>query len=368
MQKKLIALAITAAFASAPAFADTNVYGRFDVGYGSVSNTNTTTTGVSSKTGESGTAFSQNNTSMFGVKSVVDVNNGMKITSQLEMGLSSNPGSDANFNGGVIKTGTTGHAGFAPNTTIGVDRVLTVGLDLGEGTTLTAGKMSSPLRGIVYHDDSIYGANLVGNLVTMDSAVTARTTALVAAHNFGAVTGTFGVLSNTTTADGNVDNKNGNGFEATAAYKQDALWVSGGYRSLKSTTGTITTLTDVTGKVMILAAAYDLGMAKIDGQFVTAKSDDALNAGSSTKQTYETVRVSAPFTSDLVAYAEMSFGKHQTAPGNEPKMNGFGVGAQYHLSKNDFLYAHIGTAKQDNTLVSAGSKVDQVAFGLLTKF
>jgi predicted porin len=363
MQKKLIALAITAAFASAPAFADTNVYGRFDAGYGSVSNTNTTTAGVSSKTGQSGTAFSQNNTSMFGVKSVVDVSNGMKITSQLEMGLSSNPGSDAQFNKPTVAGGAAA-PGFVPNSTIGVDRILTVGLDLGEGTTLTAGKMSSPLRGIVYHDDSIYGANLVGNLVTMDSAVTARTTALVAAHNFGAVTGTFGVLSNTTTADGTPDIKNGNGFEATAVYNQDALWVSGGYRSLKSTTLT----TDVTGKVMILAAAYDIGMAKIDGQFVTAKSDNALNAAASTKQTYETVRVSAPFTSAVVVYAEMSFGKNQTAPGNQPKMNGFGVGAQYHLSKNDFLYAHIGTAKQDNTLVSAGSKVDQVAFGLLTKF
>ena len=221
MQKKLIALAITAAFASAPAFADTSVYGLIDSGFGTVSNTDNTVAGAGKKTGQSGVSFSANHTSKVGVKSTEDMGNGMKATFQLEMGLSSNPASEANFGTAGIKTGASANSGFQPNATISPDRIMAVDLNLGQGTDLIAGRVSSPLRGIVYGNDAQYGANLVGNLVTMDATLTARAVALAAVHNFGVVTGSLAVLDNTTTADGTPDVKNGNGFEATGVYSQD---------------------------------------------------------------------------------------------------------------------------------------------------
>jgi predicted porin len=363
MQKKLIALAIAAAF-SAPAFADTNVYGLVDAGYGSASNTNA---GV--KTTESGTAFSQHHTSKVGVKSTEDLSGGMKAIFQLEMGLSSNPFADTQWQSGTaIAVGK----GFAPNTTIGVDRVLTAGLDFGQGTTLTAGKMSTPLRNIVYTNGATFGDNLIGNLVTMDSSLIARATAISAAHNFGVVTGSLTLLNNTTQRDGTTDVKHDNGFEATAVYKQDALSVAGGYRSTKNNSltaiGTANPASnEVTTKDLILAANYDLGMAQLYGQFANVKVDQSAVTTTS-KKTYETLGVNVPFTPTLAGYVELSTGKNDMGGGVDPKMNAYGVGVKYDLSKATFAYGHFGSAKQDQKLTSAESKVEQVAFGLVHSF
>jgi len=358
MQKKLIALAITAAF-SAPAFADTAAYGTVDVGYGSISNT--ATNGV--KTGESGIAYSQNQTSRIGIKSTEDLGNGMKASYQLEMGVTSNPASDANFGGNGIKTN---HTGFTRNASIGPDRVFTVGLDLGQGTSFAAGRVSSPLRGIVYGNDAMYGSNLIGNLVTMDPSTTARATVIIAAHNFGAVTGTLALLSNTTTKDGEVDNKNGNGFEATAVFKQDMLSVSGGYRSLKTTIGAVTTTSDATNKVLVLAANYDLGMAKLYGQYAQVKDEDTVLA-TSTKNTYESFGVNVPVTSEFAAYVELSTGKADDGT-NNPKLSAYAVGAKYDLSKHTYAYGHYGTAKVDAYAAVGENKADQIAFGMVHTF
>lgn len=361
MQKKLIALAITAAFASAPAFADTQVYGLIDSGFGSVSNTATTTGGVSTKTGESGVSFSANQTSKVGVKSTEDLGNGMKGIYQLEMGLSSNPASDAAFGSaaGVKKDGT----GFAPNATISPDRIMTAGLDFGQGTVLTVGRMSSPFRGIVYGNDAFYGSNLVGNLVTMDSALTSRVIAANVDQKIGAVKASVALLDDTRTADNTADVKVKNGFELTAVYNQDALSVSGGYRNTKTTLNGTTVIPEATTKEMILAANYDFGMAKLYGQFAQVKVD----ATGSTKKTYETLGVNVPFTSTLAGYVQTSFGKNDTGI-DSPKMSAYAVGGKYSMSKDTWAYADVGSAKSDQTSLTAGSKVDQVAVGLVHSF
>ncbi|MGA7596167.1 MAG: porin [Gallionella sp.] len=362
MQKKLIALAI-ASVISAPAFADTQVYGLIDAGFGSVTNTPTAAGGASgTKTGESGIAFSQNQTSKVGVKSTEDLSNGMKASYILEMGLSSNPASDAQF--GKTSIGAT-HNGFTPNATIGPDRILAVDLNLGEGTDLIAGKVSSPLRGIVYGNDAMYGANLVGNLVTMDGSLTARAVAAAAVHNFGAVTASLAFLDDTVTTDGAADQKYGNGYEATAVYNQDALSVSAGYRDLKLATNGAPG-TDIDNKVTILAANYNFGVAKVYGQYATVQQDDAI-AATTDKKTYETFGVNMPFTPVFAGYVELGTGKHDTGT-DSPKLSAYAVGVKYDMSKATWAYAHVGSAKQDNTALVAGSKVDQYAFGLVHSF
>ena len=377
MQKKLIALAITAAI-SAPAFADTTVYGLIDAGFGSVTNTPTKAGGANGvKTGESGIAFSQNQTSKVGVKSTEDLSNGMKATYLLEIGLSSNPASDAQFGKGSIGSS---HSGFTPNATIGPDRFMAVDLNLGEGTDLWAGKVSSPLRGIVYGNDAMYGANLVGNLVTMDSSLTARAVAAAAVHNFGSVTASLAFLDDTVTTDGSADQKFGNGFEATAVYNQDALSVSAGYRDLKLATNAVALVTavpgnagtaaaaatDIDNKVMILAANYNFGVAKVYGQYASVQQNDSV-ANSTDKKTYETVGVNMPFTPVLAGYVQLGTGKHDTGT-DSPKLSAYALGVKYDMSKSTWAYAHVGSAKQDNIALVAGSKVDQYALGLVHSF
>ncbi|HEY8888295.1 MAG TPA: porin [Gallionella sp.] len=368
MQKKLIALAITAAF-SAPAFADTTVYGVVDTGFGTVSNTHTTTAGVSTKTGLQTINFSQLWTTRFGIKNTEDLNNGMKLTSIVETNIAAkNPMNDSNFGGAAV---TAPGVSTGPTATTLGDRILDLALDLGQGTTILVGKMSSPLRNIAYGYDAFYGSNLVGNLVTMDGSLTARAVAAGVAQNFGAVTATLAVLDNTSTKDGTPDIKYGNGFEATATFKQNALAVSAGYRSTKATTnGTtlpIATNSDTTTKDLILGASFDFGMAKLYGQFATVKVDQSVAPTTTDKKTYETLGVNVPFTPVLAGYVQTSFGKHDTGT-DSPKMTAFAVGAKYDFSKNTSAYADVGSAKSDQTALTAGSKVEQIAIGLVHSF
>jgi predicted porin len=83
MQKKLIALAITAAF-SAPAFADTTVYGIVDLAVANTSKTN-----MKSDLNVISGGLS---TSRLGVKATEDLDNGMKVIGVLEFKLDPSDG------------------------------------------------------------------------------------------------------------------------------------------------------------------------------------------------------------------------------------------------------------------------------------
>jgi predicted porin len=361
MQKKLIALAITAVF-SAPAFADTNVYGLIDAGYDSTATTDqsgTATNGDKSTT--SGIAFSKNQTTRIGVKSTEDLSGGMKAGFQMEMGLGGTS---------VQNSSTTG--------VLTVDRVLAASLDFGQGTTLTAGKMSSPFRGIVYGNDAMYGANSVGNLLTNGEAIipaaafntkaglNQRITGVNVSHNFGAVTASAALINNTSKTEGTTptEAQAGNGVEVTAVFKQDMLSVSGGYRTQKTTAGsTATPTTDNTDKMMVLAASFDFGMAKVYGEYGSHDSSDNTAGANSTKVTMESVGVNVPFTPELAGYVQLGTGKVDAGGSTNPKLSATAVGVHYSMSKNTFGYVTYGTQKLDTV-----AKVDQFGFGLVHSF
>jgi predicted porin len=395
MQKKLIVLAI-AAMASTSAFADsvTTVYGVIDAGYGTVSNTSTNKstaiTADPAKTTQSGTAFSQNQTSRVGVKSVEDLGGGMKAVYQLEIGLSSNPASDAAFGSTSIGTSSSG---FVQNSTISPDRVMSAALDFGQGTTVVAGRVSSPLRGISYGYDADYGSNFVGNLVTSDADLITRANALAVVQAFGPVTATAAMLQNTTktqtagaTSTAGADVLGGNGYEVTATFKQAALSVAAGYRDLEATTvnatsGTLNSIlagqtsSDVHTKVMILAASYDLGVAKVYGQYATVDKSEGIATATTTagKNTYESFGVNVPITPTLAGFIELSAGKNARAANNATysdsrNLSAYAIGAVYTFSKTTSVYADIGSEKLSNSINQAGSQVDQIALGILKSF
>jgi len=346
MQKKLIALAITAAFASAPAFADVTVYGKLDAGLGNMSTNSISTAGADGpKTSTTAIQFSQFYSSRIGVKGTENLGNGMSVTSLVETGIST----------GVTSVG---------------DREMNLALGLGEGTTIKGGYGTTTLRNIAYGYDAIYGSNLIGNLLNdtkhkngLSSELTKRSVYVEAGHKFGAVTATADVMVNNTSID-NVtpDTKTGTGFELGAVYNQDALSVAGAYRNTKDSTPV--TPSDKTNKAFILGASYDFGVAMVKAQYANVTVDDNL-ASTSVKNNGESIGVDVPFTSAVTGFAQASFAKDTTT---DQKSTGYAVGVKYDMSKNTFAYADIGGTKFDGNVNAAGNKASQYTIGMVQSF
>lgn len=391
MQKKLIALAITAAF-SAPAFADVSVYGVLDAGYGDTSKTLTAAPGgaaVPGKTGQTAIAFSQASSSRLGFLATEALDGGMTATVKVETGISSNPLA------GVVQTGTATPtipgAGTTANpagtngttldaTTLG-SRELNVTLAFGQGTDIKAGYGSTPVRDITFAYDSALGGNLVGNLITNDvGTANNRATSIDVRHQFGPLKATVGFMANTDHTDGRTDTKKGNGYQLAAQYGKDALSIAGAYQSAESNAvagvAPFAATADVTTKTAIIGASYDLGVAKITAQYANIKTSDAVTAtaaGTGTRS-MENIGVSAPF-GKITAFAQVSAGsQNQIATGattsSSRNLSGYTVGAKYNLSKTTWAYASFGSTKLNTGTIAAetGIKADQYAIGLVKSF
>jgi predicted porin len=345
MQKKLIALAITAAFASAPAFADVSVYGKLDAGLGSNTLNAITTAGADGpKTTTTAIAFSQFFSSRLGFKAKEALSNGMSVSALVETGI-----------GGATTLGS---------------REENLTLDFGQGTTVKGGFGTTTMRNIVYSYDGIYGANIIGNLLNdtknknaLSTELTKRSTSVELGQNFGAVKATLNVMLNNTTLDGSTpDTKVGSGFELGATYGQDALSLAGAYRDTKDSSPAGPS--DNTNKAFILGAAYDFGVVSVKGTYANVTVDDNL-AGTSVKNNGETIGAYLPISSALTGFGNLSFAKNTTT---DQKSTGYALGVKYDMSKNTFGYAELGATKLDNSAAVAGQKATQFSLGLVQSF
>jgi predicted porin len=393
MQKKIIALAIAAAF-SAPAFADstTTVYGVLDAGYGDVSKTVTNNAGVTtSKNGQTAIAFSQATSSRLGFLNKEDLGNGMTMALKVETGIGSNPASAAKY-GTTTAVGTSGTTIDA--TSLG-NRELNLLLSLGEGTSIKAGYGSTPVRDFTFAYDAALGGNLVGNMVTMDSATGSnRATSVDVIHQFGPVKGTVGVLRNTDHTEGKTDTQNANGYQLAVQYAQDALSVAFAYQSAKTATPAVAAVasnttvtpivlgsntvvaTEVTTKVGLLAATYDFGVAKAFGEYANVKIDDAVTpaATGTGKRSFGSLGVDVPFGA-VMGFAQVSFGSQNqvttaNTASNSRSTSGYTVGAKYTVTKTTWAYASLGETKLKEAAGAAdkGIKISQYALGLVHTF
>ncbi|MGC2167077.1 MAG: porin, partial [Gallionella sp.] len=146
---------------------------------------------------------------------------------------------------------------------------------------------------------------------------------------------------------------------------KDALSVAAGYRKLTSTTlntsGTALA-TDNSNKSMILAGSYDLGMAKLYGQYASDTTDETVGA-TSVKNTYQTAGVNVPVSAELALYVELGAGKHDTGATTSPKYSASAIGAKYSLSKTSSVYFNYGQSKLDTV-----TKTTQTSVGLQHSF
>jgi len=382
MQKKIIALAIAAAF-SAPAFADTTVYGVLDVGYANTAKTVETST-TSVKSANAAFAYNTQASSRLGFQATQDLGDGMKAMVKVETGIGSNQMAASTQNAAKTAIATNGLTIDA--TTLG-SRELWTALMFG-GTTIKAGYGSTLVRDISLGYDAAPGGNLVGNALNNDATLSSnRVVGATVAQNFGAITGTVMVSTNTNTTDGVNDVKSNSGYLLGLQFNQGPISAGFAYQSLKNatnavayaapTTGngttTVSTLgtaavaaTDTTQKITILAGSYDLGVAKLFAEYANVKKDDNITAASSTKKTYESIGADFPITTAAMVFVQLSNGKVDSTVSQNVK--GYTLGGKYNFSKTSYAYASVGENKLDQTGAVTGDKVDQYTIGLVHIF
>ena len=246
MQKKIIALAVAAAF-SAPAFADTTVYGVIDAAI-----TNTSQTNMKSRMDVTSGGLS---TSRLGVKAVQDLDNGMKVVGVLEYKL------DVANNASLVSARQQMLALAGDFGTVAAGYLQTTGYDFSNTFNPFAGSAVDPYS----------SANPTSFITTGSRAPHA---AAYISPNMGGVT----VALNHTFNYANVG-LTANGDTTTAGNTTSANLLSVNYAAGPLAVGGVYvgTSNDGTGyeKVteMSVGASYDLGAVKLLGSYLTHKKD-----------------------------------------------------------------------------------------------
>lgn len=381
MQKKLIALAVAAAF-SAPAFADTTVYGILDVGYQNTAKTLETTTS-SVKSGYAAFAYSTMTSSRLGFLNTEDLGDGMKSMVKIETGIGSN------IMAGVAQTGTkaVSNKGLTIDATSLGNRELWAALVLAQGTTIKAGYGSTLVRDISLGYDAAPGGNLVGNVLNNDAVLSSnRVVGATVSQGFGPVTASVQLSKNSNFKDNTADVQSNNGYLVGLQYAQGPISAGFAYQSLKNATNAVAAVpsdttvtpivlgsaavpaTDTTQKIAIVGGSYDLQVAKLFAEYASIKNDDNLNSAASSKKTYESIGVDVPFSSAAMAFVQLSHGTVDASTAVSQSISGYTVGGKYIMSKATYGYLSIGNTKLDQSGTATGIKVDQYVLGLVHTF
>lgn len=257
MQKKIIALAVAAAF-SAPAFADVNMYGIADGAVARVSNTGQKSDMIAVSGGLSG--------SRFGIKAVEELDGGMKAVAVLEYAL------DTQVNQGV-GTVSTSAAGAARQQmlalagdfgTVATGYLQTTAYDFGMKFEPAGGSSVSALQNMTTGNAQF----LIG---AKAGASRAQRALAYISPDMGGVTVALN-YSTSLVGMGNVTlAETAAGVKKTATllsvnYGAGPLAVGGVYAKVAAPVST----GDQTE--MALGASYDLGVAKLMGTYQTTKS------------------------------------------------------------------------------------------------
>lgn len=352
MQKKLIALAIAAAF-SAPAFADTSIYGIVDAAI-----VNTTATNMKSRLDVISGGLS---TSRLGVKSVQDLDNGMKAVAVLEYALDVANNETVGTSAGSMKARQQMMALAGDFGTVAGGYLQTAGYDFSVKYNPFAGSAVDPYS---YANPTSFittGSRAPHAAAYISPSMGGVTVAINHTFNYANI-GLTG--SNDSTIAGNATSAN----LVSVNYDGGPLSVGGVY---------VGTSNDGTGyeKVteMGVGASYDFGVAKVMGDYLTHKMDanaTTLAGNSSAANTNKLINVSvvAPVgPGALVAgYAKNTIDSTAAADNK----SAFTVAYLHNLSKNVTAYGAIEQAKADVTAagVTTSNTTTALAVGVRQKF
>jgi len=321
MQKKIIALAIAAAF-SAPAFADVTVYGIVDAAVANVSNS-----GQKSQVQAVSGGLS---TSRLGVVTVEDVGDGVKVIAKLEYGLDSETSSTI----GAARQQLLGVAGSFG--TVATGYLQTAGYDWAVKYDPTAGSTVSPLQNMTTGNAQF----LIGTKAT---ATRAQRALAYISPDLGGVTvalnyvTAFVGLGNLTVANTAAD-VNITATVLSVNYAAGPLSVGGVYASTSHPAATSTT----DEKEYALGASYDLGVAKLFTTYQSTKNNTAGTAGNSNKLYSLSGVIPAGPGAVAVSYAKAKIGT--AAVGTDANGASYTLAYLYGLSKTSTIYGAFSKA------------------------
>jgi predicted porin len=251
MQKKIIALAVVAAF-STPAFADVGFYGIVDAAVANIS-----ASGQKSDLIATSGAASQ---SRLGVKATEDIGNGLTAVAVLEYGLDSQD-----------------------STTIGSARQKMLAVAGSFGTVAT-GYLQTAAYDFLAKYDPIYGSGssahsivAAGHLVGSGAQRAQRAVAYISPNINGMVFAAnyataLASVGNLTAASGATAGLKSSAVILSANYAVDALSVGAVYAKTANDNTTGTAASIATTSEFAIGGSYDLGVAKLMGTYQSSKT------------------------------------------------------------------------------------------------
>lgn len=353
MQKKIIALAVAAAF-SAPAFADVTPYGIVDAAIANISAKGQKSDFLAVSGGASA--------SRIGAKVTEDLGDGLTAVAVLEYGLDTEVGTG-------LSTATARQqmlalaGGFG---TVATGYLQTTGYDFAGKFDPIAGSSVSPLQSVTKGNGFLIG--YVAGAARAQRAIAYISPDMsgftVAVNYATALVG----LGNLTLAD-----------TATTGLKTTAYLLSGTYAAGPLTAGVVYAGTGnastgaATTKEFALGGSYDLGVAKLMGTYQSSKASTATKSN-----TAVSLSGVVPIGTNALA---VTYAKNSMATANT-NGSGLTVGYLYTLSKTTTAYAAFSTVSNgsatnaysvDNNAVAggtltAGGSSSLIAVGLRKKF
>lgn len=330
MQKKIIALAIAAAF-SAPAMADVTMYGIVDAAVVNVSGSGTKSDFLAYSGGLSG--------SRLGAKGAEDLDNGMKAVVVLEYALDTQK---ADGIGNARQEMLAVAGGFG---TVATGFLQTTGYDWAVKFDPTSGSAVSPLQNVTKNRFLIGTAALAARAPRAIAYISPDMGGVTVAFNH---TTSFQLTTPAIGTDlGNLTNATGAANTATTANLLSATYT--GVEKLvvgavyAATSGTSASL-GVNVTDMALGASYDLGMVKLMGTYQTSKTS-AANAQTDKAMSFTAVAPVGPGAA-VFTYAKNTIAS-TTGVGGADNGNGMTLAWLQGLSKTTTLYAAYSKMNQD---------------------
>jgi predicted porin len=331
MQKKLIALAVVAAF-SAPAFADTSLYGTVDAVVANVSADGQKSDLLAASGGLS--------PSRFGVKSVEDLNNGMKAVVVLEYGLDPQTNTTIGVASPTASVGARQQmlalaGGFG---TVATGYLQTTGYDWAVKFDPTAESLVSPLQSMNQNDHLVGATAIAARAPRALAYISPNMSGVTVAVNY--TTSFDNPLGNLTLPSGANTGLKTTAYLVGVNYDWNALSVGGVYAATNNQSTGIAKLSEYA-----LGASYDFTVVKLFGTYQSIKSDAA---GASANKAMS-VSVVAPVGPGAIAasYARSTIG-------GGTNVNGSGETVAYLQGLSKTTTAYVALERVTNG--SAGSQ------------
>ena len=361
MKKSLIALAVLAASGAAMAQSSVTIYGLVDAYVGQTSRevTSSIPASRSAELKQTVVNSSGQNNSRWGLKGTEDLGGGMKALFVLEGGLLTDTGGFANISnqgGGLF--GRQAWVGLQSSFgTVGLGRQYPAYDDLRGATNMIYDSNFATTA-------TVWGTGLQDYQNRSSNAI--KYISPDYAGFSGAVSYGFGENKTATTDAENVAAvmvKYANGPLMVGFAHQREKQVAGG--NLFGTGANIGVVAgpaafNSTRKYNLLGASYDLGVAKVTGQYNQAKGQTGLTTSASDKEF--NVGVSVPFGAAAIA-AGYSRSKSD-ATNNNNKGQGLSLLGTYALSKRTNLYTGFLTTKVESANAATETKLSTFGLGV----